>query len=109
MLLPLLHLGSRECEVKCTSSVPGRPLVHVMLAQEDSAFPGNEIQCALVEIREVPGHSLGRPKFSIPRLHRQRTSAQRMQAGAGEFSDQRQMAEDGMLDFHGMDFAPLPL
>src|SRR3974390_954876 len=105
---PLFLRIQSNAERDLSPAVPGCPLVHVVLAEKDSAFSRHQIQCALVEVGEVPGGALRRSEVATDLLHGRRASALRMQPRPGKTPDQWQPAEDGILNLDRIILAPLP-
>src|SRR5581483_11478642 len=57
MSLVLLDFLRGKGQSKREPSLPGLPLIHVIRAQEITALAGHGIQCALVEVGKIKGHS----------------------------------------------------
>ena len=106
-------LCRRDClfgigQLERVAFVPGLPLVHVIGTEKISSLTGDQVQRALVQIGQVHRQTLRRPMAARYRFHRIATARLRPGPRAGPALQQRNPAQDRMLDLYRSKFSPLP-
>src|ERR1700757_3413901 len=98
MLLCLLDGLLRKGDKEGCASVPGFPLVHVVRAEEVAALSRDRVQGRLIEVGKIGGVALGRSEAMVRLFYREVAARLILLAGSCPAADDRQAAEDGMLN-----------
>ena len=98
----------RERKTDGGAVIPVVPLVVEVRAEEISGLAVHDVQRAVVEIGEVDSEAFGRSEIAARLLDGGAVSGQRLNSGTAPATDERNAAEERMLNVDGVNLAPRP-